>query len=942
MPTVLMLSANPKGTTPLRLGEELHEVKEGLRRAILRNNFTLVSEHAVRTRDVRRAMLDHKPNILHFSGHGAGAKGLVLEDEVGDGKIVSGEAIAPLFALFKDSLQCVLLNACYSEVQAKAISEHIPFVIGMSDEIGDKAAIEFAVAFYDAIGAGRDIKFAFDLATVAIKLAGIDQDHVPVLLGKEPESKPLPTSATIAFSTYNPDTFTGREEETRVICEQLQKGCRVVAIVGMTGVGKTALAERAIAQLAEDGALPYVRFSLDDRSIGVEFSRGGAALLRELGDEPTLEDQKDPGNLVGHIVSRLQSHPCRLQIDSMERLLKGDEQDGWSEFCDPLWLSLFQRVLSAGQLGSQVILTTQDVPGELEGVGDRFRQLWHCQTLQGLSEQEQLELFRKLGVQDQGDRLKQIGQFYDGHPLVLQVIADEIKQRPFNGSVEAYWERYGEEFGGATPARVGDRSRVFRTRVRQRVEQTIESLPQSAKQLLSACSVFRRPVSETFWIEMGEGDDPYVAFDLLKGRNLVEYADVAGQASLVRLHNLIRSVAYGFLKGDLEKWEKAERKAADLWLTAYVAPDDAPRIETVRGYLEAFDHFCEVGDWEKVKKLARTKLDTPTKDYLGLQLGIWGYFQEQMLFYKKYLKLTQVMGDRQGEGQALNNIGNACRNLGQYQQAIDFQQQSLAVAREIGDRQGEGVALGNLGIAYKNLGQYQQAIDLYQQCLSILEVIGDYQGKSYALGNLGIAYRSLGQFQESINSYQKTLTITRKISDHQGEGNALGNLGNAYYSLGQFQQAVGFYQKCLTVLRKIGDRQGEGNALGNLGNAYNNLGQLQEAIDCYQQYLAIAREVGDRQGEGNALVNTGETQRELQQYPESFVNSRAALEVFQEIGSPCGEAHALLNLAKLHHDTNDTTHALHLCQQALAIASDLGIPLKDDCETLLRELAGEE
>jgi len=181
MPTVLMLSANPKGTTPLRLDEELREVKEGLiKRAKLRDSFSLVSEHALRTRDLYRAMLEHQPHILHFSGHGTGAKGLILEDESGEGKEVSGEAIARLLGLFKDSLQCVLLNACYSEVQAKAISEHIPFVIGMSEEIGDKAAIEFAVAFYDAIGAGRDIKFAFDLATVAIKLAGIDQDHTGI------------------------------------------------------------------------------------------------------------------------------------------------------------------------------------------------------------------------------------------------------------------------------------------------------------------------------------------------------------------------------------------------------------------------------------------------------------------------------------------------------------------------------------------------------------------------------------------------------------------------------------------------------------------------------------------------------------------------------------------------------------------------------------------
>jgi len=146
MPTVLMLSANPKGTTPLRLDEELREVKEGLiKRSKLRDSFSLVSEHAVRTRDVQRALLDHQPNILHFSGHGTGAQGLLLEDESGGGQEVSGEAIAQLLGLFKESLQCVVLNACYSEVQAKAISEHIPFVIGMSDEIGDKAAMRFTM-----------------------------------------------------------------------------------------------------------------------------------------------------------------------------------------------------------------------------------------------------------------------------------------------------------------------------------------------------------------------------------------------------------------------------------------------------------------------------------------------------------------------------------------------------------------------------------------------------------------------------------------------------------------------------------------------------------------------------------------------------------------------------------------------------------------------------
>lgn len=54
--------------------------------------------------------------------------------------------------------------------QAEAIAEHIPYVIGMSAGIKDKAAIEFAVGFYDALGAGKEIDDAFRFAKNAIAL----------------------------------------------------------------------------------------------------------------------------------------------------------------------------------------------------------------------------------------------------------------------------------------------------------------------------------------------------------------------------------------------------------------------------------------------------------------------------------------------------------------------------------------------------------------------------------------------------------------------------------------------------------------------------------------------------------------------------------------------------------------------------------------------------
>jgi hypothetical protein len=177
--TILVLAANPKNTPQLRLDQEVREITNGLRGA--KKEFNLKQMWAARPVDVRRAMLDDKPSIVHFCGHGSGEEGIAFEDENGQAILVSTDALSGFFELFADKVDCVVLNACYSETQAEAIVKHIPRVIGMKRDIGDAAAIEFAVAFYDALGAGESIEFAHKLACNAIQWAGIPEHLTPVL-----------------------------------------------------------------------------------------------------------------------------------------------------------------------------------------------------------------------------------------------------------------------------------------------------------------------------------------------------------------------------------------------------------------------------------------------------------------------------------------------------------------------------------------------------------------------------------------------------------------------------------------------------------------------------------------------------------------------------------------------------------------------------------------
>jgi hypothetical protein len=234
--TILFLASNPKGTSRLRLDQEVRDISEGLLRSKYRDLFELEQRWAVRPRDIQRALLDLNPQIVHFAGHGTGrpgivleaqrtnsqdardigiepesaeAQGLAIENDDGSISLVSGEALANLFKLFSDTVKCVVLNGCYTEIQAEVISHYIPYVIGMNKAIGDQAAIEFAVGFYDALGAGRSIEFAYELGCNALRLAGIPEYLTPVL-------KKNPNVTADLTVTVEPNSRPGLDRKQRI------------------------------------------------------------------------------------------------------------------------------------------------------------------------------------------------------------------------------------------------------------------------------------------------------------------------------------------------------------------------------------------------------------------------------------------------------------------------------------------------------------------------------------------------------------------------------------------------------------------------------------------------------------------------------------------------------------------------------------------------------
>ena len=195
---ILFLSANPWTTSRILVDEEAREVFERIQEGPYRGRFELFNHVAIRPIDLQKLLLFYRPHIVHFSGHGNKKQNLILGGTPGRGKTVDRQGLVELLGLYNTHLRLVLLNACFTKVQARLISEVIDYAVGTGKGIGDKAGVAFAGAFYRALGFGKSIRDAFDSAKAELALTKMPRTQGIELFVREGlnELDPFPRSET--------------------------------------------------------------------------------------------------------------------------------------------------------------------------------------------------------------------------------------------------------------------------------------------------------------------------------------------------------------------------------------------------------------------------------------------------------------------------------------------------------------------------------------------------------------------------------------------------------------------------------------------------------------------------------------------------------------------------------------------------------------------------
>jgi hypothetical protein len=186
---------------------KLKKIIRDFRKFLGHDNFALAIQNVSRQRDIASALSNEAPNFVHIFGYGNGG------GQIGQMSLVSNQdelvAITPnelsdLFKPLSNQLEFVVLDGCHSRGQAEAIAESVPYVVSISSDDDDNTSTEFAVSFYDALGAGRSVEFAFELGRNAIELSGRSDGLSLVLIKQGQKAPPVARKQTVnVFIAYS-------------------------------------------------------------------------------------------------------------------------------------------------------------------------------------------------------------------------------------------------------------------------------------------------------------------------------------------------------------------------------------------------------------------------------------------------------------------------------------------------------------------------------------------------------------------------------------------------------------------------------------------------------------------------------------------------------------------------------------------------------------------
>lgn len=216
--TVLFLAASPQDRAPVSWATEYDRIQGAIDKGRYGHLFKSISRFTAAPIDFGNLLTKHRPDVVHFCGHGDRQEGLIFQDARGFSQPIDNQALADMFDRRNHSVRLVFLNACYSAKQAAVLSKTVDFVIGSKMAILDDRAIDFASRVYEALADGSLIDQAFRIGRFEISRQHLAQITVlKTRSGIMPQPLVYPPNDSDPMKTrlFEPNQHASRSDERR-------------------------------------------------------------------------------------------------------------------------------------------------------------------------------------------------------------------------------------------------------------------------------------------------------------------------------------------------------------------------------------------------------------------------------------------------------------------------------------------------------------------------------------------------------------------------------------------------------------------------------------------------------------------------------------------------------------------------------------------------------
>jgi DNA-binding SARP family transcriptional activator/Tfp pilus assembly protein PilF len=217
-----------------------------------------------------------------------------------------------------------------------------------------------------------------------------------------------------------------------------------------------------------------------------------------------------------------------------------------------------------------------------------------------------------------------------------------------------------------------------------------------------------------------------------------------------------------------------------------------------------------------------------------------GAKDDQVIVTEIGVTAGEHLGDPAAHGAAYNLLATAYRATYRPDEALECFHRAVEISRANGAHRFLVGALNNMGGLLKEQTRHDEAIAALTEALTTSrELVGSY-GEPTILGNLIDAFREAGRLDEALGTAHEVLA--RNLTSDRV---VLGQIGDVLLDRGEYDQAIEYFTKALSGEPGTRGLKHEAAMHTGLGHAYRGKGDLARARSSWEEALRILDRIGE-------------------------------------------------------------------------------------------------